>query len=79
MKKLAIVAAAALAFCACKKDGDENTTKVTTEEVTQVDTVNGQEKTTSVVTETTKTDSTEVSISTGAVETKAVDTKASSE
>ena len=73
MKKLLILAAALTVFSACKKETDPNTVKVTTEETTKIDTIGPKVKTQTVVKETTKTDSTENTITTGGVKVEPVD------
>jgi ABC-type uncharacterized transport system auxiliary subunit len=67
MKKLLILPALLLALASCKKDQDPNTTITTTEEITKVDTAGPKLRTTTVISETKKTDSTETTITTGGV------------
>jgi len=67
MKKFVTIALLGLALTACKKE-DPNTTTVTTEEKTKVDTIGPKVRTETTITQTTETDSTEHTISSGKVE-----------
>jgi len=66
MKKAMIMAGLLLVMGACKKQ-DANTTKVTTEEVTKVDTIEPKVRTETAIKQTTETDSGKSVISTGGV------------
>jgi len=72
MKKLLLLAATLTIFGACKNDKDPNTTTVTTEETTTVDTIGPKVRTETVIEETTKTDTTEHTVSTGGVKVEPV-------
>ncbi|KOS06343.1 hypothetical protein AM493_10090 [Flavobacterium akiainvivens] len=66
MKKLLIIFAITAAFASCK-DKDPNTTTVTTEEKTTVDTIDNRVRTETKVTHTTETDTTKSTITGGDV------------
>ncbi|RZJ67382.1 MAG: hypothetical protein EOO45_15495 [Flavobacterium sp.] len=68
MKNLMMIAVAVIAFAGCKNDKDTQTVK--TKEVTRTDTVDGQVRTRTAISNTVKTDSTETTITTGKVEVK---------
>lgn len=71
MKKLVLMLLFSMALLSCKKE--ENVTKETTVEKTKVDTVNGEVHTRTTVQQTTETDSTKATITSGKVEKQPVE------
>lgn len=60
-----------IVFSSCKEK-DENVVTVTTEEVTKTDTIGPRVRTVTAVEETTETDTSEVTITTGGVEVESI-------